>query len=57
MSKKDVNSDIRCNVNSCAFHCSGEDCCSLKSIHVDACPGCSSGEPKDESMCGSYKHL
>ncbi len=57
MAKKECNVDIRCNVTSCAHHCDGQDYCSLRSIHVEACPNCSGGRPEDESMCGSYKPL
>ena len=55
MSKKEANTDIRCSVESCAYHCGEQDYCSLRSIHVDACPNGSTGKPEDESMCGSYK--
>lgn len=57
MSRKDANTDIRCTVESCAFHCGEQNYCSLRSIRVEACPNCTSGSPEDESMCGSYKHL
>ena len=55
MSKKEANTDIRCNVESCSYHCGEQNYCSLRGIHVDACPNCKSGAPEDESMCGSYK--
>ncbi len=49
------NTDIRCRVESCRFHCQGQDFCSLNSIQVEPCNGCGSGNPSDESCCGSYK--
>lgn len=55
MSKKSPNLEIGCTVRSCAFHCGDMDQCSLPGITVEACPGCSSGCAKDESMCGSYR--
>lgn len=55
MSRKEANTDIRCSVESCAFHCGEQNYCSLRSIHVEACPNCASGHAQDESMCGSYK--
>lgn len=55
MSRKEANTDIRCNVESCAFHCGEQNYCSLRSIHVDACQDCGDGKPQDESCCGSYK--
>lgn len=57
MSRKEANTDIRCNVESCAHHCGEQNYCSLRSIHVEACPGCENGCSEDESSCGSYKHL
>ncbi|MEF9973239.1 MAG: DUF1540 domain-containing protein [Clostridia bacterium] len=56
MSRKEANTEIRCNVESCAFHCGEQDYCSLRAIQVKACPGCNDGCAEDESMCGSYKH-
>ena len=57
MSRKEANTDIRCKVESCQYHCGEQDYCSLRSIHVDACPNCGSGNKEDESMCGSYKQF
>ena len=57
MSRKEANTDIRCNVESCAFHCGEQNYCSLRNIHVEACPGCGSGKPEDESACGSYRAI
>jgi len=48
------NQRIGCRVDSCKFN--QEDCtCGLSSIEVCACPGCGSGNPADETQCGSYK--
>lgn len=55
MRHKEANTDIRCTVESCAFHCGEQNYCSLRSIHVEACPDCHSGNAADESMCGSYE--
>jgi hypothetical protein len=55
MSHKQPNADIRCNVSSCAFHCTDQDFCSLRSIKVEACRNSCTGKPEDESMCGSYE--
>ena len=55
MSQKQANTDIRCRVTSCAFHCENKDYCSLGSIQVDPCPCAHCGTPADESCCGSYK--
>lgn len=54
MARKEANTDIRCNVESCAFHCGEQNFCSLRSIHVDACQGCE-GQGQRESCCGSYQ--
>lgn len=48
---------IGCTVRSCKFN--SEGClCSLARIEVQpqcGCEDCSSGNPADESLCGSYK--
>lgn len=51
----DKNQFIRCTVNSCKYNNCDSNVCNLNQIEVEACPGCSSGTAKDESMCGSYK--
>ena len=56
MSQKKPNEHIRCHVSSCAYHCGEDQYCSLQAIQVEPCPGCQSGRPADESMCGSYRH-
>lgn len=55
MSKKEANTDIRCTVESCSYHCGEQNYCSLRSIHVDACMNGNTGKAEDESMCGSYR--
>ena len=56
MSQKNPNTDIRCRVSSCTYHCGDRDYCSLHSIQVEPCQNCGSGQACDESMCGSYRH-
>ena len=41
---------IGCKVTSCAYNMSGCDC-----IEVEPMCGCHTGNPADESLCGSYK--
>lgn len=55
MSQKKPNTDIRCRVTSCAFHCDDQEYCSLNAIQVEPCANCCSGKASDESMCGSYR--
>ncbi|NLD58571.1 MAG: DUF1540 domain-containing protein [Clostridiales bacterium] len=55
MGQKEPNTDIRCRVESCSFHCGDRDYCSLSSIQVEPCQDCHSGKAADESMCGSYR--
>ena len=43
MSQKKPNTDIRCRVTSCAFHCGDQEYCSLNAIHVEPCANCSNG--------------
>ena len=49
------NQKIRCTVKSCEYNNCKDRMCELNQIEVQACPGCNSGNAKDESMCGSYK--
>ena len=44
---------IGCEVSSCEYHAQGE--CELSRIIVRPCTGYSSGDPMDETLCGSYK--
>lgn len=54
MSEKRNGQTIGCNVTSCRFNKRG--CvCELESITVEPCCDCHSGDPADESMCGSYE--
>ena len=54
--KKEANTEIRCNVESCSHHCGEQNYCSLRSIAVQSCPDAHSGCAADESMCASYKN-
>ena len=54
MSEKNPNTDIRCRVSSCTYHCGDRDYCTLHSIQVEPCQNC--GQASDESMCASYRH-
>ena len=45
---------IGCKVTSCAYNMSGCDC-ELERIEVEPMCGCHTGNPADESLCGSYK--
>ena len=51
----DKNQKINCSVGSCKYNDCSHGVCELKQIEVQACPGCTNGTAKDESMCGSYK--
>ena len=55
MSQNNPNPCIRCRVSSCAYHCDDDQYCSLRAIQVEPCANCESGNPSDESMCGSYR--
>ena len=45
---------IGCKVTSCAYNMSGCDC-GLERIEVEPMCGCHTGNPEDDSLCGSYK--
>ncbi|MEG1548672.1 MAG: DUF1540 domain-containing protein [Clostridia bacterium] len=45
---------IGCRVTSCKYNSSGCDC-ELNRIDVQPMCGCHTGQPCDESLCGSYK--
>ena len=49
------NQNIRCTVGSCRYNNSDTKNWNLKQIEVLACSNCMTGNPEDESMCGSYK--
>jgi hypothetical protein len=51
----DKKQKVNCNVCTCQYNNTDTNECDLKEIKVCACPGCSTGEAKDESMCASYK--
>ena len=48
------NQKIGCKVDSCQFH-QNDYTCGLEHIEVEPCPGCGSGEAKEETLCGSYR--
>lgn len=55
MSNQNVGcQSINCGVCSCRHHMQ-DDTCKLQSIQVEPMCGCNSGEPCDESLCGSYQ--
>ncbi|MCE5236620.1 MAG: DUF1540 domain-containing protein [Clostridiaceae bacterium] len=45
---------IGCRVASCKFHSDGHFC-TLDRIEVEPMPNGSTGDPADESLCGSYE--
>ena len=50
------NQNIKCTVGSCRYNNLDTKNCNLKQIEVLACNNCMSGNPEDESMCGSYEY-
>ena len=55
MFEKSCHQKINCTVESCVYNNCKSNACELHQIQVNACPNCSSGNPEDESMCGSYE--
>ena len=53
-SDKNGKQTIGCRVTSCKHNMSGCDC-ELSRIEIEPQCGCHTGEPCDESLCGSYK--
>lgn len=53
MKNANGNQSIGCKVTSCAHNHTGYDC-ALTKIDVMPCSNCNTGNPADESMCGSY---
>lgn len=49
------NQKINCTVESCEYNNCDNKKCELHQINVRACKGGATGNPEDESMCGSYK--
>ena len=45
---------IGCHVTSCRYNGHGDEC-ELPHIDVEPMEGCHTGEPCDESLCGSYR--
>ncbi len=54
MSEKEGNQSIGCRVTSCRYNRSGA-ACELSHIEVEPQCGCHTGDPCDESLCGSYR--
>lgn len=50
------NQKINCSVVSCRYNDVNSKMCELNQIEVKSCPGCSTGNAEDESMCGNYKN-
>lgn len=50
----DKKQKINCTVQSCKYNNCDYNLCGLNQINVKACSNCSTGNPEDESMCGSY---
>lgn len=48
-----VNANIRCSVNNCAYHACSQDYCTLREIKV----GCSTAQPTscDCTQCASFQ--
>lgn len=46
---------INCTVHSCEYNNQKTEKCELADIIVMPCKSCNNGNPKDESMCGSYR--
>lgn len=55
MSHESANSCIRCRVESCQYHLSGKNFCSLGAIQIEPCSCGCAGKPEDESCCASYR--
>ena len=48
---------INCTVNSCIYKNTANKLCELEAIMVQPCNNCNNGNPAEESMCASYKHI
>ena len=53
----DKKQKINCKVKSCAYNDTQKNSCELNKITVEPCANGNNGNPEDESMCGSYKHI
>lgn len=51
----DKKQKINCTVDSCKYNDDQKQECELDQIIVEPCDDCNTGDPEDESMCGSYK--
>ncbi len=54
MDKNHANHNIRCTINECANHCSGEACCALDSIEI-CCSGTDHAVNKECTECASFR--
>lgn len=54
MDKHHANHNIRCNINECANHCTGENCCALDSIEIRCCTN-SHPMNKECTECASFE--
>lgn len=52
MEKRQV---INCTVHSCEYNNQKTEKCELEDIIVRPCKNCNTGNPEEESMCGSYR--
>ena len=50
----DERQKINCTVDSCEYNDTRGHKCELAEITVEPCADCGTGEPEEESMCGSY---
>ena len=53
----DEKQKINCTVESCEHNDTEEKKCDLNEIVVEPCNDCETGEPEEESMCGSYEKI
>ena len=50
----DEKQKINCTVESCEYNDTEGHKCELDEITVEPCNDCETGDPEEESMCGSY---
>ena len=51
----DKQQKINCTVESCEYNDTQTNKCELDQITVEPCSDYETGEPEDETLCGSYK--
>ncbi|MBS7228246.1 MAG: DUF1540 domain-containing protein [Christensenellales bacterium] len=49
------NQTIGCTVTSCRHNDEQSHYCQLNRVEIEPCRGCHTGDPADESLCGSYR--